>query len=313
MTFTGHLLLLNTSTYPTMKTIYTLLAISILCISCKMNTKGDTSKNDIVVTEEFQSNPKATFLTETLGLSHCESAVYDAQRDRIYASLIGDRELGDGSVATVAVDGTLINVQFVSGLNDPKGIAITKDKLYVSDVTALIEADINTGKILKKHTVEGIEFLNDVAIAPDGAIYVSDTRTSKIYKLDTDGTFNLWLDDLKLDNPNGLLIQGETMYIASWGGLAEGGRVSKLDMNTKEIVPVTEIIGNLDGIRPYDQDHLIISDWRSGKIHLMNFDGTLQDVVTVGKSVGDIAYIKEKNLLLLPMNRQSRLLFYELK
>ncbi len=46
----------------------------------------------------------------------------------------------------------------------------------------------------------------------------------------------------------------------------------------------------------------------------MNYDdGTTQEVVQVGQSVGDIAYIKEKNLLLLPMNKQSRLLFYELK
>jgi len=138
-------------------------------------------------------------------------------------------------------------------------------------------------------------------------------RTSKIYRLDTEGNFDFWLADPKLDNPNGLLIQGDTMYVASWGGAPEGGRVSKFDMNNKKITSVTEIIGNLDGIRPYDKDHLIISDWRSGKVHLMNYDGTTKEVVTVGQSVGDIAYIKEKNLLLLPMNKQSRLLFYELK
>ena len=315
MAFIAHLLLLSTSINLTMKTLYSLFVLSILCISCNTNKKEDTSKNDTATAEVVTTaqTPKATFLTETVGLSHCESAVHDAQRDVIYASLIGDREPGDGSVATVGTDGKLMNAKFVSGLNDPKGIAITKDKLYVSDVTELVEVDINTGKILKKHTAEGVAFLNDVAIAPDGAIYVSDTRASKVFKLDAEGTFSLWLDDPKLDSPNGLLIQGNTMYVASWGGAPEGGRVSKLDMSTKEIVPVTEIIGNLDGIRPYDKDHLIISDWRSGKTHLMNYDGTTKEVVTVGQSVGDIAYIKEKNLLLLPMNKQSRLLFYELK
>ena len=153
-----------------------------------------------------------------------------------------------------------------------------------------------------------------MAIAPDGTIYVSDTRTSKIYKLDSKGKFGFWLADPKLDNPNGLLVQGDTMYVASWGGAPEGGRVSKFDINNKKMEAVTEVIGNLDGIRPYDKNNLIISDWRSGKVHLMNYhDGTTQEVVQVGQSVGDIAYIKEKNLLLLPMNKQSRLLFYELK
>ncbi|WP_299766191.1 hypothetical protein [uncultured Dokdonia sp.] len=298
-----------------MKALYTLLALSILCISCNTNKKEETAKKEIATAEVIETPTplKATFITETLGLTHCESAVYDKDNDVIYASLIGNRKPGDGSIAIVGVDGKLINAKFVAGLNDPKGIAITKDKLYVSDVTELVEADLKTGKVLNKYTAEGIEFLNDVAIAPDGAIYVSDTRTSKIYRLDTEGNFDFWLADPKLDNPNGLLIQGDTMYVASWGGAPEGGRVSKFDMNNKKITSVTEIIGNLDGIRPYDKDHLIISDWRSGKVHLMNYDGTTKEVVTVGQSVGDIAYIKEKNLLLLPMNTQSRLLFYELK
>ncbi|GGG05012.1 ATP/GTP-binding protein [Dokdonia pacifica] len=297
-----------------MKTLLSLFVLSILCISCNTK-KEDTAQKEIAVAEvvEIATPSKATFITETLELTHCESAVYDKNNDVIYASLIGNRKPGNGSIATVGVDGKLINAQFVAGLNDPKGIAITKDKLYVSDVTELVEADLKTGKVLNTYTAEGIEFLNDVAIAPDGAIYVSDTRTSKIYRLDQDGNFDFWLADPKLDNPNGLLIQGDTMYVASWGGAPEGGRVSKFDMNTKKITSVTDIIGNLDGIRPYDKNHLIISDWRSGKVHLMNFDGTTQEVVTVGQSVGDIAYIKEKNLLLLPMNKQSRLLFYELK
>lgn len=298
-----------------MKSFYIVATASLLCFSCNNTTKTTTPSTDIAEStpEVIQKTPKATFLTETVGLTHCESAVYDKDNDVIYASLIGNREPGDGSIATVRTDGTLINAQFVSGLNDPKGIAITKDKLYVSDVTELVEADLTTGKVLNKYTADGIEFLNDVAIAPDGSIYVSDTRTSKIYKLDNEGTFDFWLADPKLDNPNGLLVQGDTMYVASWGGAPEGGRVSKFDINTKKIESITEVIGNLDGVRPYDKNHLIISDWRSGKVHIMNYDGTTQEVVQVGQSVGDIAYIKEKNLLLLPMNKQSRLLFYELK
>lgn len=298
-----------------MKPFYILATASLLCFSCNNTTKTATPSTDIAEStpEVIQKTPKATFLTETVGLTHCESAVYDKGNDVIYASLIGNREPGDGSIATVGTDGTLINAQFVTGLNDPKGIAITKDKLYVSDVTELVEADLKTGKVLNKYTADGIEFLNDVAIAPDGSIYVSDTRTSKIYKLDSNGKFGFWLADPKLDNPNGLLIQGDTMYVASWGGAPEGGRVSKFDINTKKIESITEVIGNLDGVRPYDKNHLIISDWRSGKVHIMNYDGTTQEVVQVGQSVGDIAYIKEKNLLLLPMNKQSRLLFYELK
>lgn len=286
--------------------IYALLGL-LIATSCKSNKAAETAQ-----TEELKS-PTATFITETLGLPHCESAVYDAKNDIIYASLIGEKEPGDGSIATIDLDGNLIDPLFISGLNDPKGIAITKDRLYVSDIDELVEADLLTGEVLNKYSLDGLDFLNDVAIDLEGNVYVSDTGTSKIYQLDTEGNFSLWLADEDLDRPNGLFIQDHIMYLASWGSQPDGGRVSKIDMTSKSIDSITTIIGNLDGIRPYDQDRLIISDWHSGNIHLVGYDGSIQQILQVGQSVGDIAYIQDKKLLLLPMNKQSRLLFYRLE
>ncbi|RZN84088.1 MAG: hypothetical protein EVB11_03330 [Winogradskyella sp.] len=295
-----------------MKSIFTILLVSLLIVSCKNETKAENeTKKEIAKTETQNSEP--TFISETLELTHCESAVYDKENEVIYASLIGNSEAEDGSVATISLDGKIINKTFVANLNDPKGIAITKDKLYVSDVTQLVEADLITGKILNKYSLPSIAFLNDVTIDNSGNVYVSDTRTSEIYRLDSEGNFQLWLADKVLDNPNGLLVQGNTMYVASWGSAPEGGRLSKIDMNTKSVDSISSIIGNLDGIRPYDDKHMIISDWKSGNIHLIDYDGNTEKILTVGQSVGDIAYIKEKELLLLPMNKQSRLLFYKLK
>tara|TARA_R110001632_G_scaffold232964_1_gene375677 strand:- start:635 stop:940 length:306 start_codon:yes stop_codon:yes gene_type:complete len=84
--------------------------------------------------------------------------------------------------------------------------------------------------------------------------------TSEIYKLNTDGNFSIWLAHEQLYKPNGLLIHGNTMYVVSWGSAPEGGRVSKIDMTSQVITPITDIIGNLDGIRPFDDNHLLISD-----------------------------------------------------
>lgn len=293
-----------------MKLATRLLSVIVLLTACKNNT-GTPEIASVTLTK--QKTPTAIFITETLELTHCESAVYDAENDRIYASLIGNRKAGDGSIAIIGTDGKLINKNFVTGLNDPKGIAITEDKLYVSDNKMLIEADLATGKVIKKYTAETVQFLNDVVIGNNGDVFASDTRTSEIYRLDAEGNFSLWLADAALDNPNGLLIQGNTMFVASWGGSPEGGRVSKIDMTTKSIDSISSVIGNLDGIRPYDNDRMIISDWRTGNIHLIDAEGNTTKILTVGQSVGDIAYIKEKNLLLLPMNKQSRLLFYKLK
>jgi len=294
--------------------IYSLFIILFIVTSCKKTKSAElpliTKEHSII---KPSKTPMATFITETLELTHCESAVFDANKNIIYASLIGNRENNDGSIATIDTDGKLINKNFIEALNDPKGIVITKDKLYVSDVTELVEADLETGKIIKRYTLDGIQFLNDVAIDNLGNVYVSDTATSKIYKLDKEGNFKLWLAEAALDNPNGLLIQDNTMYVASWGSKPEGGRVSKINMATKSIDSLSTSIGNLDGIRPYDKNRMIISDWNSGIIHLLDYNGNTEQVLKVGQSVRDIAYIKEKDFLLLPMNKQSRLLFYKLK
>jgi DNA-binding beta-propeller fold protein YncE len=291
---------------------YTLFVALFIVTSCKNNKSTEIPITEINSVSDSSKTPTATFITETLELTHCESAVYDAKNNIIYASLIGNRENGDGSIATINTDGKLINAKFIDGLNDPKGIAITKDRLYVSDITELVEADLTTGKIIKKHTIDGIQFLNDVAIDNAGNVFVSDTSTSEIYKLDKEGNFTLWLADIALDNPNGLLITDNIMYVASWGSQQDGGRVSKIDMVTKSIDSISTIIGNLDGIRTYDKNRMIISDWNSGNIHLIDYNGNTEQVLQVGQSVGDIDYIKEKKLLLLPMNKQSRLLFYKL-
>ena len=292
------------------------IILSVLLLGAVVSCKNEQKKEPEVASEKVETTKALTadFVSETLELTHCESAVFNPKNDRIYASLIGNSEDGDGSVALLSMAGEVLNAEFVTGLNDPKGIAITNGRLYVTDVTVLVEADLDTGEILKRHTTDGTQFLNDVAVAPNGALYVSDTFGSVIYELFADGYFSQWLADAQLDNPNGVLVQGTTMYVASWGGSEEGGAVSKIDMTTKTITSVTEKIGRLDGIRPYDEDHLVISDWRSGKVHLVNTNkGTLTELTQVGQSVGDIAYVKDKDLLLLPMNTQSRLLFYSLK
>lgn len=179
----------------------------------------------------------------------------------------------------------------------------------------MVEADFNTGKIIKKNGAEGIKFLNDVEIASDGTIYVSDTFKSSIYSLKTDGTFSEWLNSEDLKHPNGLLKVDNNMYVAAWENMVEtegskkqSGNFLKVNMDTKEIFKVSkDTLGNLDGTQIYDKDNFLISAWNTGKIIKINIEGEVEDILTVGRSVGAILYIPEKKLLAVPMNIQSQL------
>lgn len=300
-----------------MKNIFKISVLILFVIACK-SEKKEIQKAPKKEVEKVVSKPKLTH--EINGLTHCESVVYDTKRNVLYASLIGNSEAGDGSIAKITLDGKVIDTMFVKGLNDPKGIAITNDKLYVSDVTVLVEADLETGKVIQTHTTEGTQFLNDVNIASDGTIYVSDTANSTIFKLGTDGTFSAWLQSEDLEHPNGLLQVENDMYVAAWGNMVgpegkqkQSGNFLKVNMTTQEITKISkETLGNLDGVQVYDKENFIISAWRSGKVMKISKNGVVEDVVTVGQSVGDILYIPAQKLLALPMNRQSQLLIYQL-
>ncbi len=49
-------------------------------------------------------------------------------------------------------------VDWVTGLNAPKGMALVKNTLWVADVDQMVAIDITEGKILKSIPVEGAGF-----------------------------------------------------------------------------------------------------------------------------------------------------------
>jgi hypothetical protein len=85
-------------------------------------------------------------------------------------------------------------------------------------------------------------------------------------------------------------------------------------MDTREIEKVSkEGIGNLDGVQPVGDDAFYISDWATGTIYLIKKDGELKEVLTSEKSSGDILFDAEKNQLVLPMNFQNSVWWYQLQ
>lgn len=237
-----------------------------------------------------------------------ESVAYDASREVLFVSTNQDH-----GIDQLSLSGKVIKKDWITGLNAPKGVAIAGDTLYVSDVTDLVEIDIPSAKIVKRYAGKGAEFLNDVTIDKHGAVYVSDMFTSAIYRLDKKGDFTLWLQSPVLENPNGLLAQGDTLYIAAWGAFTNGkpfeapqGHVLKVSLLNKKITKVSDnIVGNLDGIQRESTNTLLVSDWMKGGIFRIS-QGKATKVIPTKNSAADIAYLPEQNMLLIPMAKQNQ-------
>lgn len=211
----------------------------------------------------------------TPGFSVPESVVHDSANQRLIVSnIVGEATAadGNGTLALVGVDGVMIEAEWVKGLDAPKGSAIVGGTLYVADITNLRLVDLATGAV-ETLAVEGAGFLNDVTADGDGNVYITDTFANRIYRY-ADGKTELFLEDAALDSPNGILADGTSLIIASFGTLAEkpedmkpGGLVS-VDIASKAVTPVPEAgaFGFLDGIVKVG-DSLVVSDFFAGTIY----------------------------------------------
>ena len=122
-------------------------------------------------------------------LKNPESVAYAPKQNVLFVSNVNgrpDQKDQNGFISKVSPsNGSIIDLNWVTGLNAPKGIAISNDgsKLYVSDITDLVQIDTANGKIIKRFNAPGSSFLNDVVSDNKGNIYVSDTITNTLYNL----------------------------------------------------------------------------------------------------------------------------------
>lgn len=252
-----------------------------------------------------------------------ESVVYDIMRRSIYVSNInGEPSVADGNgfISLIANDGKIEKLKWIDGLNAPKGMAMLGKKLFVTDINELLVIDVETAKISKRFKADDKSFLNDVAVTSSGVIYVTDTVNNRIYRL-YQGKFEMWLEDPKLENPNGLYIDNKYIIVGSWGTPTDGWRtdipghivlISPEDKHIKDFADGSPI-GNLDGLARYDNNSFLVTDWMQGELKLVKSDGQVVTLLELGQGSADILYQRSRNLLLIPQMSKGNLVAYTLK
>lgn len=246
--------------------------------------------------------------TDTL-LKVPESVYFDAANKVLYVSNIDgtpDGKDGKGSIGKVGLDGKIIQVDWVTGLNAPKGMGVYKGKLYVADLDAVGVIDLKAGKLLKRIPVAGSVFLNDITVDKKGVVYVSDSRNKKVFKLENEVP-SIYIDNLT--SPNGLLVNDDVLYILDNGSLLKVEKDKSLTKIADGMEPSTDGVENVKG------KEFIVSCW-IGAIYYINADGTkekLLDTSAAKSNTADIAYDAKTRTVYVPTFYKNSVVAYELK
>ena len=238
-----------------------------------------------------------------------ESVLVDDKENCLWVSNIdgaSNGKDGKGSISKLSKTGSPVNLEWVTGLNAPKGMAKYKQELYVADLTELVVIDIKKGVIKNKIKVEGSVFLNDVTVNKNGAVFVSDSRTGKVHRIEN-GIVSIEVENLQ--GPNGLLSIEDQLLILDRGSLLSvtpGGAISKI---------MDGMDPSTDGIERVAPNQYIVSCW-NGIVYFVAAGAqkiTLFDTRSEKINSADIGYDAKNKIIYVPTFLKNSVVAYQLQ
>ena len=245
---------------------------------------------------------------------------YDPERDIWFiGNFNGDGGARDanGFVSRVAAESLeILEREFAVGtaehpLHAPRGMTLVEDTLWVTDIDGVHGFHRQTGAQLAFVDFTAFEpgFLNDIAEGPEGALYVTDTGRSAIYRLAGREVTEALVDPV-LGGPNGITWDATRarMIVMPWepdhrihiwapGGDPQGYGPSSTP-------------GRLDGVEPIDRRFLLASQTDSS-LHLLDAGGTRR-VIRMEGAPADIGVDTRRRRVAVPFVALDRVDFWEL-
>jgi len=256
----------------------------------------------------------------TEGLDSPESVYYDAASGFVFSSQIGgdaSAKDGNGRIVKLTLDGKVVDANWAKGLDAPKGLRAFQGTLYVADIDQVVGFDIRSGRETSRVRIADAKFLNDLCVGPDGAIYTTDSFANRVWVV-RNGAASLFSDAPQLELPNGILVDGNRVVVATDGRPGRGGggtpgSLFAIDLATRAITQVTtQSIGTPDGLELDGRGGYVVSDVAGGRIFHVTAAGDVQQLRQVDRQPADISYIPSRHLLLVPHLGLHRVSAYEL-
>jgi hypothetical protein len=240
-----------------------------------------------------------------------ESVLFDPDHGVLYVTNIEGKDSwakdGLGSLGKMNVNGTIIDAEWITGFNAPKGMGLYHHALYVADLDRVVVVDLHQGKIAMSIEVPGALGLNDISIDLTGVIYVTDSKGKKLYRIQN-GVAAVHLENLK--GPNGVLFRNGELYILDQGGFYKVGADKTLSL----IVDGME--GGVDGVENVSGNDFIVSTW-GGVVYYVDATAKTKEVLLDGRAAkinsADIGFDPATKTVFIPTFWKNSVVAYEVK
>jgi hypothetical protein len=252
------------------------------------------------------------------GFSTPECVLHDVAADVYLVSNINGAPIDqddNGFVSRLSPDGAVLALKWIDGaaesvtLNAPKGMTIRHDTLFVADIDVVRLFDRTSGAALGEWALEGAAFLNDLAVGPDGTLYVTDSGLEMgegglapngkdgVYRREGDRWAAI-VTGAGLGNPNGIIADGAGVTVVTFGS----GEVFALNPVSGERTPLGKPEqGQLDGVVRLTDGSLLIGSWGAQAVYRMAPGGAFarfgSDSIA---SPADIGLDASRGALLIP-------------
>ena len=262
----------------------------------------------------------ASVWTATDGIKTPESVYFDPASGFVFSSQIDgapDGRDGNGRIVKLNRDGSLVNADFVTGLNAPKGLRACNGTLWTADIDEVLAIDIASGQIKTRTKVADAKFLNDVACAGDTA-YVTDMMGNRVYAV-KDGKATVAAEG-DLEFPNGLLVDGDRLIVGGWGSAPKAdftndvkGHLYSYDLATKKKTLITpKPTANIDGLESDGKGGYLVTDYIAGTLMHISANGESKVIRTLKPGSADIGYVGDKAIVIVPMMNDNSVIAYDI-
>ena len=230
-----------------------------------------------------------------------------------------------GWVSKLAADGSMIDSRWATNIRNPMGMRVSGKRLWVNNITEIIGINLDDPSDRIVYSIDDAILLNDLTTDFSGYAYLSDSMNSRVVRVDLATGENSTFISTLPSSPNGLLVHGDRLYIASWGIMSEQPEeraewITKTAgdlywVSLKESEKVRHIIapelGNLDGVEIDQQGNIYVSDWENGKLYKISSSNKM--VIELGQfkqGLADLGLNSITGELVLPSMLSNKVLFY---